>query len=183
MKPFLLTCLALLAVTVFGVRLIAWADTPKELPLLIQQTVAEKPAPAELQPDIVGRAKFAAVDADVIDRISYINRFVNANVRGVSDLEQYHEPELWVMAPVSMAGDCEDMALTKLYMLVNLGYPELAMRIVALAVDKSGDQFGHAILEIILPDGSHAFLDNLHSDLMTKAELQADGYEFVPWGD
>lgn len=184
MRAFLSTCLALLAFAVAAARLAAWADEPAEPAITINAVNVAETVHGEttIAADPTARMKFPHAKAVLVDTISSINRFVNTKMRGVTDDEQYGE-DLWVMMPASMAGDCEDYVLTKFALLEKLGYPPLAMRLVGVLVTEDGQQYGHAILEILLPDGSHAFLDNLHNDLMTRPELEAEQYQFVPWGD
>lgn len=45
MKPFLLTCLALAAFTVFAVKLIVWIDKPAEPEILIHAALPRPPSP------------------------------------------------------------------------------------------------------------------------------------------
>lgn len=132
------------------------------------------------------RAKFPKEKGELIDGFAYINWLVNHSIKPMEDQEQYGRPEVWVMNPVSGYGDCEDYALTKLQMLSDADYPTvLSVRIrgVAVQTDLLGKVFeGHAILEILAPNGSIIFMDNLNPDhLMTRAELEANGYVFADW--
>lgn len=178
MKPalFLLAAVALLASFLE-------ADRQKHPQLMINAVSAQAAAPpAKIRADPVARLKFPKVSAGMIDALSYVNRLVNANMRGVSDQEQYGRPEMWVMFPPSGAGDCEDYVLTKLGLLSDAGFPVLLMRVRGvIAKGSAGQDGGHALLELLLPDGSIAFMDNLQPDLMTRPELEAQGYVFYDW--
>lgn len=128
-------------------------------------------------------AKFPAEPTELLDKITFINRYANNAITYTSDIDQYGFTDFWVTAPDSAKGDCEDYVLTKLFMLGEAGYPTVSRaRIRAVQVTKKeGDIIGHAILELRLPNGSIAFLDNGHRDLMTRAELVERGYKFFDW--
>lgn len=141
--------------------------------------------------DLAARAKFprevAAGRAGNVDAIAFINAYVNAHMIPVSDQEHYGLSDFWAMAPGDAKGDCEDYALTKLFMLERAGVPVVSsMKLVGVFVhekDGAGKEVGegHAILAVRFPSGAVAYLDNRFREPMTRRELAASGYEFFDW--
>lgn len=135
--------------------------------------------------DNIARAKFPKEDAKLVDGIAELNRFVNSHMVYTSDQPHYGHRDFWVMAPADGKGDCEDYALTKLFMLSEAGFPTVTnTKIVSLIVHVKGkikdEIFGHAILAVLLPNGAVAYLD-MTPEPMTRAELEARGYQFFDW--
>jgi predicted transglutaminase-like cysteine proteinase len=135
--------------------------------------------------DPISEAKFPNEKRYFVDALNGINVYVNHKMHYTPDNVQYGEDELWVMAPASFKGDCEDYALTKYYILSKADYPMISrakIRSVLVRDPKTRKILdGHAILEILMPNGSIGFLDNNFDHLMTRAELQAMGYQFFDW--
>lgn len=79
-----------------------------------------------------------------------VNREVNEDIDGVSDLEAYGVPEHWTI-PVTQ-GDCEDFAILKRKRLIAMGWPSSSL---LLAVVRKGGPVGegHAVLVATLPQG------------------------------
>lgn len=79
-----------------------------------------------------------------------VNREVNEDIDGVSDLEAYGMTEHWTI-PL-LRGDCEDFALLKRKRLIAMGWPSSALLI---AVVRRGGVMGegHAVLVATLPHG------------------------------
>lgn len=128
--------------------------------------------------------KFPREDRAVIDAVSRVNDIVNASMVYVTDKEHYGRDEKWVTWPEDGKGDCEDFALTKMEMLRQAGVPVIAVSRIrgVIVMDARGEILGaHAILELLLPNGSIAFLDNRFNELMTRRELEAHGYRFFDW--
>jgi len=138
---------------------------------------------ADLLPiDLVARAKFPYEDGRKIDALAAINRFVNDSIVSISDRDHYGVNELWVMNPPDGKGDCEDYSLTKLMILSEAGFPIVTnTKIVGVLVHHGNKAEGHALLAVLMPNGSVVYLDNLNSEPMTRAELQARGYQFFDW--
>lgn len=153
-------------------------------PALMAQAAPPVAKPTIVVPvDPITRAKFPKTNPELVDAIAYVNRLVNQMIQPVSDFEHYGVIENWVMFPEDMKGDCEDYALSKMEILRQAGFPTVQFsRIRGVVVHRAGKpDEGHAILELRMPDGAIMFLDNLHANPMTRAELTAQGYEFFDW--
>jgi predicted transglutaminase-like cysteine proteinase len=154
------------------------ADPPKQASIMVVS-------------DPISEAKFPRETAETIDDLQAINNLVNSTMIEKSDMEQYGVEDLWIMAPASKTGDCEDIALTKLFILGNITsgpfkdyslVSRTKIRTVFLKDLKTNEVYdGHAILEVLLPQGTVAFLDNRNEHLMTRKELEAQGYVFFDW--
>jgi predicted transglutaminase-like cysteine proteinase len=141
--------------------------------------------------DDASRVKFPLVDGDLIDRLAFVNKFVNASMTYEGDYAHYGDDEKWVMSPADGKGDCEDYALTKLRMILDItDINEMDTKIVGVTVHYKELGIwrteGHAILAVRLPDQSRAYLDLNNDELMTKTELSIIGpqgpdvyYEFT----
>jgi predicted transglutaminase-like cysteine proteinase len=89
---------------------------------------------------------------------------------------------MWVQYPADGKGDCEDYALTKLGMLEQLGVPVVTnTKLVSVIVKEPGGVEGHEILAILMPKGAVLYLDNMNRHLMTRPELEREGYTFFDW--
>jgi predicted transglutaminase-like cysteine proteinase len=97
-------------------------------------------------------------------------------------MEHYGVADYWVMLPQDMKGDCEDYALSKLFLLGQAGFPTVTnAKLVGVIVHRKDGSEGHAILALRLKDGSVVYLDNLNDEPMTRKELVKQGYEFFDW--
>lgn len=152
-------------------------------PLISTSLVEPAPVLAEIPKDAAARAKFKREKPEIVDALALINRMVNQAMRPMADKAQYGREDMWVMLPESMAGDCEDYVLSKIAFLTDAHFPVVAnSRLRAVVVHRKGHKpDGHAILELRLPKGSIAFMDNNFDVLMTRRELVAQGYEFFDW--
>ncbi|SRR5579883_1153228 len=103
--------------------------------------------------------------------VERVNLWVNAHVAPVSDQEHWDLVDRWDY-PVDGRGDCEDYALLKRKMLVDMGYPRQAL---LMTVVKDANQDGHALLTVRTNAGEFA-LDNLSDEVKPWAEA---GYRFV----
>lgn len=157
---------------------------------LVLSSAAQPPTTkvVRIAADSVARAKFPGEmkqkhGADAIDAIAFVNGFVNAAIQPITDQQHYGTPDLWVMAPRDGMGDCEDYALTKMFMLRQVGMQVTGnMKLVTVVVHpKDAEPVGHAILAIRLRSGEVAYLDNEFPSLMTRRELQRAGYQFFDW--
>ena len=127
-------------------------------------------------------AKFPGESEAEIGVLEYANVLVNFKIDYEDDMTQYGADDLWVMDPVSMKGDCEDYAITKYSALSRAGYPAMShTRILTALVTEDGQQYGHAVLEVKMTNGTIAILDNRYNHLMTKEEVIADGYTLYDW--
>ena len=117
----------------------------------------------------------AAVDvnlsAKALSEINRVNRWVNAHVEPVSDMDHWGVVDRWDY-PIDGKGDCEDYALLKRKMLVDMGFPRQAL---LMTVVKDESQEGHAILTLKTNKGEFV-LDNLNNE--TKP-WTTTGYRFV----
>lgn len=90
-----------------------------------------------------------------MSQLQEINRFVNHAVTPITDLEHYGVTEYWTL-PKDGKGDCEDYALLKRHMLIELGWPISSM-LMTVVRDERGE--GHAVLTARTAQGDF-ILDN-----------------------
>jgi predicted transglutaminase-like cysteine proteinase len=100
-----------------------------------------------------------------------VNRWVNANIRPITDLEHWGVVERWNY-PDDGYGDCEDYALEKRRMLIDAGWPREAL-LITVVRDQNGD--GHAVLTVKTDKGEF-ILDNQRDDILLWSDT---GYRFV----
>ena len=86
------------------------------------------------------------------------NRWVNGHVRYRTDMAGYRREEFWVTA--ERYGDCEDFALAKRKMLLEMGIP---LEALMLATCRTELGEGHAVLLVATTNGVFV-LDNRHKD-------------------
>jgi predicted transglutaminase-like cysteine proteinase len=103
--------------------------------------------------------------------IARINQWVNAHVEPETDMDHWGLADRWDY-PLDGKGDCEDYALLKRKMLIDLGYPRQAL---LMTVVKDGDEEGHAVLTIKTNKGEFV-LDNLNDEMRPWT---GTGYRFV----
>lgn len=156
---------------------------PLDFEAVQTSVVAEQVGQVELPNDVVSQAKFPDEPKDYVNAVSAINDLVNRSMTYQEDQAQYGKPEWFVMLPESMRGDCEDYAITKMYFLsvAGLELPTRARLTALVVVDSKGKMYGHMVLEVLLPNGSVAVLDNRYDHLMTRRELVGEGYRFQNW--
>ena len=100
-----------------------------------------------------------------------INRWVNDNVKPMTDLEHWGVVEKWSY-PDDGKGDCEDYVLLKRRMLMQAGWPREAL-LITVVRDKRGD--GHAVLTVKTDKGDFV-LDNQEEQVLLWSDT---GYRFV----
>jgi predicted transglutaminase-like cysteine proteinase len=100
-----------------------------------------------------------------------VNRWVNVNVKPMTDMEHWGVVERWNY-PDDGYGDCEDYALLKRRMLTQAGWPREAL-LMTVVRDKHGD--GHAVLTVKTDKGEYV-LDNQTDDILLWSDT---GYRFV----
>ncbi|HEY5064408.1 MAG TPA: transglutaminase-like cysteine peptidase [Xanthobacteraceae bacterium] len=100
-----------------------------------------------------------------------VNRWVNASVRPITDLEHWGVVERWNY-PDDGYGDCEDYALEKRRMLIDAGWPREAL-LITVVRDQNGE--GHAILTVKTDKGEY-ILDNQRDEILLWSDT---GYRFV----
>jgi predicted transglutaminase-like cysteine proteinase len=81
----------------------------------------------------------------------------------------------WDLAVPGAGGDCEDYALTKMYLLLWRGIPRGAMRIAVVHADGMPTRRNHAVL-LVRIGGTEYVLDNA-TPIMWPAD--ADGYTWL----
>jgi len=111
------------------------------------------------------------LSAKALREIARINRWVNAHVEPLSDMDHWGLVDRWDY-PLDGKGDCEDYALLKRKMLIELGFPRQAL---LMTVVKDESQEGHAILTLKTNRGEFV-LDNLNDDMKPWT---AAAYRFV----
>ncbi len=89
--------------------------------------------------------------------IQRVNAHVNHAIEPVSDMDHWGVVDRWDY-PTDGKGDCEDYALMKRRLLVELGYPRAAL-LMTVVKEKNGD--GHAILTVKTSRGEFV-LDNMN---------------------
>jgi predicted transglutaminase-like cysteine proteinase len=103
--------------------------------------------------------------------LSRINKWVNDNVKPMTDLEHWGVVEKWSY-PDDGYGDCEDYVLLKRRMLMEAGWPREAL-LITVVREKNGN--GHAVLTVKTDKGEF-ILDNQNEDVLLWSET---GYRFV----
>jgi predicted transglutaminase-like cysteine proteinase len=111
------------------------------------------------------------LSAKALREIARVNRWVNAHVEPISDPDHWGLVDRWDY-PLDGKGDCEDYALLKRKMLIDLGFPRQAL---LMTVVKDESQEGHAILTLKTNRGEFV-LDNLNDDMKPWT---AAAYRFV----
>ena len=91
-----------------------------------------------------------------------------------ADAERYRLPDFWERITDEDAGDCEDFALGKLNRLLDLGWPIECLRLACCYVEDGGY---HAVLAVMLEDGSDLILDNRQNHPCSVEELKRIGYK------
>lgn len=116
-----------------------------------------------------------------------VNRGINAALPYQSDAETWNQADRWVtMSELSAkgAGDCEDYAIAKYWLLRSLGFPTENLQIVVLADTRR--QAFHAVLVAHYNDTAYV-LDNLSNVLRTDTSIRnympimsfADGKSYI----
>jgi len=119
--------------------------------------------------------KLQALDVNLtpkaLHEIERVNKWVNSSVEPVTDMEHWGVLDQWDY-PTDGRGDCEDYALLKRKLLIELGFPRQAL---LMTVVKDEHDEGHAILTVKTTRGEYV-LDNLTSEIKPWDRA---GYRFV----
>ena len=116
-----------------------------------------------------------------------INKWVNDNVKPMTDLEHWGVVEKWSY-PDDGYGDCEDYVLLKRRMLMEAGWPREAL-LITVVREKNGN--GHAVLTVKTDNGEF-ILDNQEERILlwsetsyryVKRQSQSDPNRWVALGD
>jgi predicted transglutaminase-like cysteine proteinase len=124
--------------------------------------------------DCAGRAtapRDVVLTAQAWKDLVRVNRWVNTNVKPMTDLEHWGVVEKWSY-PDDGYGDCEDYVLLKRKMLLQAGWPREAL-LITVVRDRNGD--GHAILTVKTDKGEY-ILDNQNEEVLLWSDT---GYRFV----
>jgi predicted transglutaminase-like cysteine proteinase len=171
----MLTALLAILCAIIGLAVADMAAKPNK-GAMIEQAVL-------LPPSEIGRAKFPGADPRDVDWLTQVNKLVNRSIIYTPDTELHGVREYWEMFPVSMRGDCEEYALTKMALLGAGGWElptQTRLRFATIYIDGLPPG-GHVVLEVLLNSGQVAVLDNNFDELMTREELVAIGYRFYDW--
>jgi predicted transglutaminase-like cysteine proteinase len=132
------------------------------------QFCVEYDAECKISPSMPRDVVLSAQAWNDLDRV---NRWVNANIRPITDQDHWGVVERWNY-PDDGYGDCEDYALEKRRMLVDAGWPREAL-LMTVVRDQNGD--GHAVLTVKTDKGEF-ILDNQRDDILLWSDT---GYHFV----
>lgn len=108
------------------------------------------------------------------EAVETVNKAVNAGLRYRRDLDGYGVPDYWATVGETLArgaGDCEEFAVLKMWMLRAAGFEPSQMRLQLVKLLKTGED--HAIL-IVDIGASRLVLDNLSASVRDDGEV--DGY-------
>jgi predicted transglutaminase-like cysteine proteinase len=110
------------------------------------------------------------------DMLSSVNAWANARIRFVEDKQLFGAADHWAGARTTLklgAGDCEDIAITKLQLLAAMGVPRSDMYLtIARDLARRAD---HAVLVVRL-DGRYWMLDNATDRLLDAGA----SYDYQP---
>jgi predicted transglutaminase-like cysteine proteinase len=122
-----------------------------------------------------GDPRAAAVDinlsAKALHDINHVNHWVNTHIQPISDMDHWGVIDRWDY-PLDGRGDCEDYALLKRKMLIDMGFPRQGLLITVV---KDENQEGHAVLTLKTSKGEFV-LDNLNDEMKPWTMT---GYRFV----
>jgi predicted transglutaminase-like cysteine proteinase len=102
--------------------------------------------------------------------VNAVNDWVNEHVKPVTDMRHWGVFDRWDYAEDGR-GDCEDFALRKRQMLLNLGLPREALLMTVVWAGREG----HAVLIVRTEDGDYV-LDNKNKSILIWTKT---GYDFV----
>lgn len=127
------------------------------------------------------RRILGTVADDRMSTLASVNRWVNHSIAFVADRDLFAQTDFWAGANETLrlrAGDCEDIALTKMQLLADAGVPREDM-ILTIARDlvRNAD---HAVL-IVHYEGRYYMLDN-SSDQLFDAALAHDYRPILSFG-
>ena len=122
-----------------------------------------------------GDPRAAAVDinlsAKALHDVNHVNHWVNTHIQPISDMDHWGVIDRWDY-PLDGRGDCEDYALLKRKMLIDMGFPRQGLLITVV---KDENQEGHAVLTLKTSKGEFV-LDNLNDEMKPWTTT---GYRFV----
>lgn len=110
-------------------------------------------------------------DRGFLDKLSGINRKVNAFVAYRRDIDNHGVVDYWSTPLETLArgsGDCEDYAILKMALLSELGIPASSMSVVVLSDERRG--LYHAVLSVRTTSGFY-ILDNMHDRVLLDRDI------------
>jgi predicted transglutaminase-like cysteine proteinase len=105
------------------------------------------------------------------ERIDFVNGRINRLVRYKDDQTVHGRRDHWATLTETVragAGDCEDYAIAKMWLLEALGVPLSSMQLVALRDERRG--LDHAVLAVHFHD-EILILDNVHDRVLKDVEV------------
>lgn len=106
-----------------------------------------------------------------MERLAYVNRAVNRLVAYRTDAQLFGKRDHWASFRETVAlgaGDCEDIALAKTWVLAAAGVPLSSMQVTVLRDTRRG--LDHAVLAVHTSEGV-VVLDNVRDALAREGEL------------
>lgn len=94
--------------------------------------------------------------------LAKVNSEVNRVLDPKPDWKAWGQEDLWRTPKAGDQADCEDYALLKRKMLIEMGFPASAL-LIAVVLQTNGD--GHAVLAVSTNRG-HLILDNIESKIL-----------------
>ena len=113
--------------------------------------------------------------ADTLQTIRLVNIAMNRAILSKEDSDHYGRAEFWTI-PIDGYGDCDDYVLVKRKALLNLGFPEPALRIAEVFTARF---VRHEVL-VVSTDKANYVLDNLKDDVTTWDRTD---YAWLKWQD
>lgn len=111
-----------------------------------------------------------------LDTVATVNAWANRRIRFVEDAKLFRTADYWAPAQTTLrlgAGDCEDIAITKMQALAAIGIPRSDMFLtIARDLARHAD---HALL-VVRMDGRFWLLDNSTDRVLDAAE----SYDYQP---
>lgn len=104
-------------------------------------------------------------------QLAMVNRAVNGAIRYKSDMGNWGVEDKWATpseVALAGAGDCEDFAIAKMWMLRSLGFSEDQLQLVVLRDTRRG--LHHAVLSVHI-EGERHILDNLRWRVVADTAL------------
>lgn len=132
------------------------SETPSQKKVVAQDNLTSSSAQLTSAPKIAHRIE---VSTDMLPAVKKINLQINNKITWQSDIDRYGLEERWTMPlafDLGRYGDCEDFALEKRRLLLEMGVPAGAL---ALATTTSKATGSHALLVIRTTQGDYV-LDN-----------------------
>ena len=120
----------------------------------------------------VQRARRNGEDLSGTALLRFANRTINAAFPYQTDAQTWGQSDRWVTIPelaAKGAGDCEDYAIAKYWLLRSMGFPAQNLQVVVLADTRR--QVYHAIL-VAHHNGTAYVLDNLSSAVRVDTSLR-----------